>query len=283
MQPIVIAIDFSNTSLHALDYAISMSNRIGTNLHLIWVDKISMQESVYPDLSYESKNEIKKRFDELISQYKGKLNKGLSLEYKLRKGKVYREIDNYARSVDAGLIIAGTHGISGYEEYWIGSNAYKIVSFTSIPVITVRHDYPVDRSISRILALMDGSNETIQKIPYTAKLARLFDAEVILLTTHNNNLKSIQRIAEKFSLMASNYLKDNNIKVTEDSFVSSNLTKSALEYTVSCGADLISIMTEQETPVNVHIGAQAQQLISQSPVPVLSVTPVEKFSLTSLI
>ena len=43
--------------------------------------------------------------------------------------------------------------------------------------------------------------------------------------------------------------------------------------------DLIAIMTEQETPVNILLGAQAQQLINQSQIPVLSIHPQEKFTL----
>jgi nucleotide-binding universal stress UspA family protein len=252
---------------------------MNTNIQLVWVDKINAQESIYPDFQSDSRMEVKKHFDELIGQQKQTLAKGLTIDYKLRKGKIYREVDNFARSVNACLIVTGTHGTSGFEEYWIGSNAYKIVSFTSIPVITVRQDYPVHGKVEKILVLMDGSNETIQKIPFTVKLAGICNAHLILLTTHNNNLKSIQRIAEKYTQMAVGYIKQHNVSFSEESLVSTNLTKAALNYAIEAGVDLISIMTEQETPVNVHIGAQAQQLISQSPIPVLSVTPVEKFNL----
>jgi nucleotide-binding universal stress UspA family protein len=250
-----------------------------SDIHLVWVDKVNVQESVYPDTSNESRNEAKKRFEELIHQYKSKLDPALTIDYKLKKGKIYREVDNLAKSTNADLIVTGAHGISGFEEFWIGSNAYKIVTFTSTPVITVRHDFDISNCIDRILVLMDGSNETIQKIPYAVKLAKLFNAEIHLLTTHNNHLKSIQRIAEKFTQMAVEYLKKSEVKFVEDSFVSNDLTKSVINYAVNIKADLITIMTEQETPVNIHMGARAQQVINQSPIPVLSITPEEKFIL----
>ncbi len=279
MHPIIVAVDFSNTSLHAVDYAICLANKMKSDIHLAWVDKINVQESVYPDTSTESRNEAKKRFEELIAQYRPKLNNGLSIDYKLKKGKIHREIDNLAQSTGADLIVAGSHGISGYEEFWIGSNAYKIVTFTATPVITVSHDFAISNCINRILVLMDGSNETIQKVPFAVKLAKLFDADIHLLTTHNNNLKTIQRIADKFTQMAVEYLRKNEVKFVEDSIVSNDLTKSVLKYAVDIKADLITIMTEQETPVNIHMGARAQQIINQSHIPVLSITPKEKFSL----
>jgi nucleotide-binding universal stress UspA family protein len=207
------------------------------------------------------------------------LVKGISIDFKLKKGRIYREVDNMARLLEAELIVTGAHGISGYEEYWIGSNAYKIVSYASSPVITVRHDFPIRKKIERILVPMDGSPETLQKIPFVLKLATLFKSEVHLVTTHNSHLKSIQRITEKLAKTALDFLQKHQVTLIEDSIVANDLTKAVLNYAEKVNADLIAMMTEQETPVNILLGAQAQQLINQSPIPVLSIHPQENFSL----
>jgi nucleotide-binding universal stress UspA family protein len=123
---------------------------------------------------------------------------------------------------------------------------------------------------------MDGSNETLQKIPFVVKLATLFKSEVHLVATHNSHLKSIQRITEKITQTAVAYLQQHQVRFVEDSIVANDLTKAVLAYAVNVNADLIAIMTEQETPVNILLGAQAQQLINQSPIPVLSIHPQEK-------
>ena len=279
MHPIIVAVDFSNTAIHAVEYAISMANKMKSDIHLIWVDKLNPQESVYPDTSNENRNEAKKRFEELLNIYSKKLARGITMDFKLKKGRIYREVDNMAKLVEAELIVTGANGISGYEEFWIGSNAYKIVSCATNPVITVRHDYPIRENIERILVPMDGSLETLQKIPFVVKLATLFNSEVHLVTTHNSHLKSIQRITEKITQMARGYLQDQKVTVIEDILVANDLTKAVLAYAGKVDADLIAIMTEQETPVNILLGAQAQQLINQSPIPVLSIHPQEKFNL----
>ena len=72
MHPIIVAVDFSNTSIHALEYAIVLANRFKSDIILIWVDKLDSAEAIYPDSSNNVRNEAKKRFDELIEQY-GKL------------------------------------------------------------------------------------------------------------------------------------------------------------------------------------------------------------------
>jgi len=279
MKPVIVAVDFSNTSVHALEYAISLANKMKSHIHLVWVDKVTSQESVYPDTSNENRNEAKKRFDELVATYGKKLVRGVTMDYKLKKGRIYREVDNLAKLVEAELIVAGAHGISGFEEFWIGSNAYKIVSYASNPVITIRNSFSFRKNIERILVPMDGSMESLQKIPFVVKLASLFNSEVHLVTTHNSHLRSIQRIAEKIAQSAMIYLQAHEITVVEDSIIANDLTKAVLNYAGKVDADLIAIMTEQETPVNILLGAQAQQLINQSPIPVLSIHPKEKFNL----
>ena len=148
MQPIVVAVDFSNTSLHCIEYAIPLANKMKTDIILVWVDKITPQESVYPDTSAQNRNEAKKRFEELMVMFGKKMGKGLKIDYKLRKGKVHHEVDTLAKNLQAQLIITGAHGISGYEEYWIGSNAFKMVSYATLPVITVRHDFSITKGIN---------------------------------------------------------------------------------------------------------------------------------------
>lgn len=279
MNPILVAVDFSNTSIHAIEYAIPLANKLKSSLQMVWVDKISPQESLYPDTSNQNRNEAKKRFEELINIYHKKLTKGITLEYKLKKGKIYREVDNQARLAQAELIVTGSHGISGFEEFWIGSNAFKIVTYASFPVITVRHDLLIKKTIDKILVPIDGSAETIQKLPFVVKLARIFKSEVHLVTTHNSHLKSIQRIAEKYAQTASSYLQLHSVRYITDTIIANDLTKAVLMYAMTVQADLIAIMTEQETPANILLGAQAQQLINQSPIPVLSIHPCEHFYL----
>jgi nucleotide-binding universal stress UspA family protein len=282
MNPIIVAVDFSNSSIRAVEYAIPLANKLKSTIELIWVDKLTPAEPFYPDTSAQNRNEAKKRFEELIIQYSKKLAKGVTLEYKLKKGKIYHEVDNLARMVKAEMIITGTHGISGFEEFWIGSNAFKIVTYATCPVITIRHDYPVKKSIERILAPIDGSAETLQKLPFVVKLAHLFKSEVHIVTTHSSHLKSIQRITEKYAQVATGFLQQHGVRFVEDSIIANDLTKAVLAYANSVDADLMAIMTEQETPVTIMLGPQAQQMINRSSIPVLSVHPQERFSLQDL-
>jgi nucleotide-binding universal stress UspA family protein len=279
MQPIIVAVDFSNTSIHALEYAIPLANRLKSDIVMVWVDKIASSEGIYTDDSNENRNEAKKRFEELILHNQKNLSKEIKLDYKLKKGKIYHELDGLARTIRAMMIITGAHGISGFEEYWIGSNAFKIVTYSTSPVITVRHDFPVGEDVKRILVPIDSSNETLQKLPFIQKLASEFGSEVHVVATHYSQLKSIQRIADNLADQAVKYLEKFNVKLVRDKIISNNISKDTIDYALKMGADLITIMTEQETPANILLGVHAQQMVNQSPVPILSIHPVEHFCL----
>ena len=273
MHPIVVAVDFSNTSIHCIEYAIPFANKAKSNIILVWVDKITAQESLYPDTSNQNRNEAKKRFEELIRQYGKKMSKGLKIDYKLRRGKIHNEVDSVASQTGALLIITGTHGISGFEELWIGSNAFKIVTYSSVPVITVRNDFKVTKTIGSILVPIDSSQETMQKLPFVAELAQYFKSEVHIVATHSSHLKSIQRLSEKNSREAVMFFEKHNIKYNQDSIVSNDITKAVIAYADKIKVDLIAIMTERETPMNILMGPQSQQLINQSPIPLLCIHP----------
>jgi nucleotide-binding universal stress UspA family protein len=279
MQPIVVAIDFSNTSVHALEYSILLANRFKSDIILVWVDKLTPSEGLYHDSSAENRTEAKKRFDDILENYGTSLEKGLKLEYKMRKGKIYHEIDTLAKTVGASFVVTGAHGISGFEEFWIGSNAFKMVTYASCPVITIRNDFPVGKGIDKIMVPIDGSVETLQKIPVVAKVATQFKSKVYLVATQYTHLKSVQKIALKYVDQAAHYLAKNNVKTVTDEIISNDITKAVIAYASKLNADLVSIMTEQETPVNILLGPHAQQLINQSPIPVLSLHPQEHFCL----
>ena len=269
MKWIVVAIDFSKCSIHALEYAIEIANKIKSNILMVWVDNAVSTEDVFPEEVREIRIERKRHFKKLQEKYKDKLIEG-KFDYKLRKGKVYYEISKQAKNVKAELIISGTHGISGFEEFWIGSNTYKIVTHSPCPVITVRFDFKSNITMNKILLPVDGSSQTTKKVFYTAKFGKYYNSEIHILALYSNSVKSIQRRTDNNVKIVKNYLDENNISYKTHSLISENITFATMDYAKKNGIDLIAIMTEQETsPSRSILGTTAQQIISNSTTPVL--------------
>ena len=279
MKEIIVAIDFSKGSLHALQYAIHFANTAKCNVMMVYVDCHSVQDVTFSPESGEMRDEVLRNFEELVASVRPGLTGG-KLSYKIRKGKVCQELASQAKLNKADLILSGTHGISGFEEFWIGSNAFRTVSCAPCPVITIRSNFDVSRSVRNIVIPIDHTADTIQKVPLAATLAKLFNAEIHILALHSSQLKSLQTKIETTVVKVEKYLSQCGVVCVSNFRFADNLTNTTLEFAAETDADLIIIMTEQESSdANVLLGQFAQQMVNFSPVPIMSVQPREAFVL----
>lgn len=281
MERLLVGLDFSKGSLHAFEYAVRIATVTKAHIRLVWVDNFSSREMAFSKDVNAGRVDAKDNIEELLKEYEHKPEIN-GIDYQLLKGKVGPEIARHAKEYGADLIIAGTHGITGFEEYWIGSNANRIVIYSNCPVITVRYDYEISDKINRILVPIDSTRQTVQKVTYAAGMAEMFGSEVYLLGIYSTILKSIHRKVDKLVQEAKNYLYDRNIRYQTCCIETENITRDILRFKDKNKIELIAIMTEQETTTsNMLLGKYAHQIVNNSTVPVLSVHAVEKFSLTS--
>jgi nucleotide-binding universal stress UspA family protein len=282
MKRIVVAVDFSSGSIHALEYAINIANKVNSEVMMIWVDKEPSPESIYAVDNFNYRDEVNKRFAELVSKYQPLLTGG-KLEFKLRTGKIYYEIVTTAKTKKAELIVTGSHGVSGFEEYWIGSNANRIVASASCPVITVRNGFDIKQNLETIVMPLDNSNHTLLKVPFTAKVAKIFGATVHIYTIYTTNLNTMHRRVENFAEKAKKYFEKENVNYVLETIETQNSTKPTIDYAKSIHADLISIVTEQDERNETGLIAPcAQQMVNHSPIPVLSVHVDDKIQTLKL-
>ncbi len=275
MKKIIVAIDFLDCSINALAHAASIANKAGADVELIWVNMPDNSKEIFQVDADSMITEVEKRFKGLVEEYSPKMGSG-KMTYKIREGKVYSEIVKEAEDIMADLIIVGTHGSSGFEEFWIGSNANKIVSASRIPIITIRGGIDILRPLTKIVLPIDSTVETRQKLPFTTELAKFCGAEVYVLSVYTTKISQVRYRVDTYTDQVIEYLEEEEVKYTRDVVEADNLTKSTIGYAERVGANLISIMTEQErTTANLWLGAFAQQMVNHSPFPVLSIHPKE--------
>lgn len=276
MKRIVVAVDFSSGSIHALEYAISIANIVQADILMLWVDKESPPESIYSVTKQDYRGEVIKRFNELVENYQPALTGG-KLDFKIRKGKVYSEVVTFARTKKAELIVTGSHGVSGFEEFWIGSNANRIVANAGCPVITVRNGFQIPAHIRSIVMPIDNSKHTLIKVPFTARVARIFNATVHLLIMYSTDLKAMHRHAENFAEKAKKYLLREGVGIMVEKIQTPTSTKPVIDYAKRINADLISIVTEHDDSRETGIISPcAHQIVNHSPIPVMSVHVEDK-------
>lgn len=270
-KTIIVGIDFSDCSINALEHAISIAQKAKSGITMVWVNHLDYSKEIFSVEPKQLTAEVESKFADLLKKYTVKLH-GYPLKYVMRKGKVYKEICDVADELDAFLTVIGTHGSTGFEEFWIGSNANRLVSTSKRPIITIRGGINIERNLSKIVMPFDSTKVTRQKLPFTALLAKYFDSEVHIIGLFTSSLDDLRFRIRNYVAQAEDYFKENDIKFKTDFLEVDNITEATLEYAKSIDANLISIMTEQETRTsNLWLGPFAAQMVNHSPIPVLSI------------
>lgn len=269
MKKIVVGIDFSKTSVLAFRYAINIARQTQSDILLVNVQKhldyevpLTAQEKKWP-------RDVVEQFEGLLNEYRQEVPEGI--EYMVREGSVQEEISNQAKYSNAWLIVIGAHGLSGFEEYWAGTDSYRVVATARVPVVTVRKGYDVNRPLKKIVIPIDSTFETVQKVPFTLDLAKTFGAQVHILSLYHSTLADVTEKVDASTHDAMRQVEFANLDMVIENAEAENITTAAIDYAKKVDADLISILTEQEfAPRNVFLGPYAQQMVNRSPVPVLS-------------
>ncbi len=272
MYHIIVPIDFSEEALKGLDLAILLSGSLECKIEMVYVQKKSLDYN--PGSKEEEYKYAEKEFKAILEKHSSKLAPKVRLSYIIKSGRIYQEVVNQAESFKDSFMVASTHGASGFEKFFIGSNAFKIISATSKPVITIRGSV-LPEKISKIILPLDISADTRQKLPFTAEMAKWFGAEVHVITVTSLQTKDISKKLTAYSNQVCKYLDKHGIRHKTESLIGSNLTDLVIDYANTIKADLISIMTEQASDGTFIMGTAAQQMLNKSTLPVLSINPKE--------
>ncbi len=144
IERILVPVDFSKFSQHALRYGCEFAQEFNAELHLLHVlhDLVQVVPETGtplppPDTFFE---ELRASAKESLEKLPGDLWKGEKpVVRELRVGSPFWEIIQYAKEKNIDLIVLGTHGRGALAHLLLGSVAEKVVRKAPCPVLTVRH------------------------------------------------------------------------------------------------------------------------------------------------
>ncbi len=275
MKTLLVAFDFSKNAIHALDYALVYARKMHATVDLVWIDNSRPTDSLIHTIDEELRIEKKNYLNKIIEDYAARYP-DISFDLYLGKGKIYQEISKIARRLKAELIFTGTHGVTGFEEFWIGSNAYRITTTAPCPVVTVNNSYEITDAVSQILLPVDSSLETNEKLPFAANIADIFGATIQLLKIYNTPLNVIRKRIDGFAKEAIDFLENRKVSFEIGETEANNIVSGILSYAQKKNIDIIAIMTEQgNITANRFLGPYAQQLINTAKIPVMSLRSMD--------
>ena len=274
MKSIVVGVDFQNQSYAAMKFAVNMAINVNCYLMLVFVNKHDRSKDIFQRPKDKIYEEAEERFQMLIGKYKDQLDSN-RFSYKIREGNIADELDRQAVESRAEMIVIGTHGDSGLRLF-NSSGAFQIVEKSSVPVVTIKDGAQISNDIKIILVPIDATLESRQKVPFTVRLAKTFNAEIHMLAMYHTKVKMIQENIISYTRQAAEYLEENSVDFVVKSIETEDVIKSTINYSEEINADLISSMSIQLSATsNIWKGSFAEQLISRSHIPVLNIQTKE--------
>jgi len=141
---ILCAIDFSDTSLRALEYALSLAQEKDAQLTLVHVVEVTPapQSEAAGDVEARALGAYvaaaaEARAEQLQRIVPDSVRAYCTVERTLAIGKAHHEILRIAAERDSDVIILGAHGF-GLTQLLFGSTAHQVVRQARCPVLTIR-------------------------------------------------------------------------------------------------------------------------------------------------
>ena len=169
----------------------------------------------------------------------------------------------------------GTTGSSGIKKF-IGSNALRVIRESNCPVITIKGKKH-RAGCKNILLPLDLSEETKEKVSKGIEIAKLYGAEIDLLTVLNTDDEFLVNKLKRQMNQVQQYVVQHDVRCKAEFIEGSEVAEEIVRYAGANKMDLIIIMTQQEMNwTSMFIGSEAQEVINHSDVPVLSIRPKER-------
>ena len=238
--------------------------------NLGWTSAISHALSGFEQKIESATNE---KLDQLARDIH--MKSGVSLNVRTEVGRIYKKICNVAKEIDADVIIMGTHGVSGYEKFSVGTNTSRVVQESPCPVLSVQ-THAKGLGFKKILIPIDESGDSRQKVPFAVALARYYSSHITIIGLVNFTGADLIR---KFKIkveQVEEYVVKHGLSYDTQFLEGKDLSTMTMKAAEDCDADLLVIMTEQEPSITGFLlGTYATKVVNNSKIPVLSIHPAE--------
>jgi nucleotide-binding universal stress UspA family protein len=197
MKTILVPVDFSEYAENALKIASQIAKKqnakiiamhmMGLSKAIITKEQNSMEGIFYIKLT-------KKRFSEFLDK---DYLKDIIIETTVKNYMVFSELDEVAQEHKADLIVMGSHGSSGVQEVFVGSNTEKVVRTSKTPVLVIKNQTAFEPKTA--VFACDFKTESLISFQKAMEFFKTLGVTVklVYINQPNENFKSNQDIEQQ--------------------------------------------------------------------------------------
>jgi len=263
---ILIPIDFSKQSLIAIEQSYNLA-------------KFTKSKIIVMHASPNSNQEHQKDLEEIVANIKK--DAGLEAEFLNLKGDIYELIDPKAEELDCALIVIGLDTQVRFRSFLGGTNVSKFIKNAPCPVITMRSK-DNRNSCSNILMPIDLSAQSREKVGIVVQLAKYYNATIKIVSVFSPSDEKYENELLPYLNQVKKYIKDRGVACTNKSIPSNSPAEAIVAYANNNDCDLIVLMNKRDLSIGEMFGgAISTKIIETSNVPVLTVNPMKRESIST--
>lgn len=274
---ILVPVDFGEQSLTALDQSYNIARMV--NAEIIILHVITENNALWGLFGKKEQSDFIEKLKVKLTEFASFIEQksGVKVVPMVESGKLVETIIEVAERLNIKFLIVGTTGSTDIKQKIIGSNALKIIREANFPVITIKGKQH-RAGCKNIVLPLDLTKETREKVSNAIYFAKYFGSVVHAVAINSTSDTYIMNRLKMQLEQVSNYIKSSGVECTQN-FISGesgneNICNSLLEFSHKVDADLIIIMTQQETEViKYFVGSLAKEVIHNSDIPVMSIVP----------
>ncbi|WP_396163059.1 universal stress protein [Flavobacterium sp.] len=271
MKRILVPTDFSKHAEYALKVAAQIAKKSGGEIFLVHMlelptsgnDAISTAHEI-PELMLFKNAAINKLDSIMSAEYLSGVNISKIIQFEMAFDGIIK--NGKAHNVD--LIVMGSHGASGFQEMFIGSNTEKVVRNSDVPVLVIKREES-DFNANNFVFASDFSEEIKNPFEKVVGFANKFNSHLHLVTINTpNNFKST-RVAQKAMDEFVAEFKINNCSTHIYNDV--NVEKGILHFAKGINADIIGMSTHGRKGLSHFFnGSISEDLVNHAKRPVIT-------------
>jgi nucleotide-binding universal stress UspA family protein len=276
---VLVPVDLSESSLNALDAAVTIAKKHKAALHILHVEENHFQTRSDAGTSYFS-NTV--NTTDVINALVGAIQHAHGIEPVIlqEEGNVSDMIIKTSFLQYTDLIVMGSHGASGYRDGFIGNNTYNVIKHAACPVLSV----PQKRKLNSFKKIL---------FPIRPVTGALMPYEIVSHFTNPNTVMEVLGVTYRMILDKANsvleiivgeikdQLKRDQVVVNPLWSESNNIADEIVQHAHKTNPDLVVVTSALDVSSKPrYIGPHAQKIIHCSKAAVLS---IKKLSVPSLV
>lgn len=271
MKRILVPTDFSKHAEYALRVAAQIAKANNSEIMLLHMLELPHQGSdaigsgsAIPEIMF-FKNKAIERLENLMDS---DFLEGIEVSEIIQFEKAFEGILAVSKKNKVDFIVMGSHGASGFQELFIGSNTEKVVRFSDVPVLVIKNETP-NFNASNFVFASDFSDEIKAPFAKVAALANTFNSHLDLVMINTPNSFKPTHVAE--SIM-SEFVKGFNLtNYSSHIYNDVNVEKGILNFANAVNADLIGMCTHGRTGFSHFFnGSISEDLVNHAVRPVVT-------------